>query len=153
MLYNVRCFLSNIPLPCQGALLVGMCSLPTEDRGMVGWVEGVEKATRQALSHPGIRTYGIPIDQHINQITKQRNAQDYIGRSEALSVGRIMCWEAEGKTCEITTLFEVVGGVCLQALDSSRSTTFHKGWNHLHTGLGEPLRICLNNHGPSPDVT
>lgn len=32
------------------------------------------------------------------------------------------------------------------------STTFHKGWNHLHTGLGEPLRICLNNHGPSPDV-
>lgn len=120
MLYNVRCFLSNIPLPCQGALLVGMCSLPTEDRGMVGWVEGVEKATRQALSHPGIRTYGIPIDQHINQITKQRNAQDYIGRSEALSVGRILCWEAEGKTCEITTLFEVVGGVWLEALDSSR---------------------------------
>ena len=29
---------------------------------------------------------------------------------------------------------------------------FHKGWNHLHTGLGEPLRICLNNHGPFPDV-
>jgi len=120
MLYNVRCFLSNIPLPCQGALLVGMCSLPTEDHGMVGWVEGAEKATRQALSHPGIRTYGIPIDQHINQITKQRNAQDYIGRSEALSVGRILCWEAEGKTCEITTLFEVVGGVWLEALDSSR---------------------------------
>lgn len=77
---------------------------------MVGW-EGVENATSQALS--GIRTYGIPIDQHINQITKQRNAQDYIGRSEALSVGRILSWEAEGKTCEITTLF--AGGVWLEA--------------------------------------
>ena len=97
-------FFLNIPLPCAGALLVGMCSLPTEDCGMflVGSVEGVEKATqklkgwihwqaRQAFVSmlPGIRTYGIPIDQHINQITKQRNAQDYIGRSEALSVGRI----------------------------------------------------------------
>ena len=28
------------------------------------------------------RTYGIPIDQNINQITKQRNAQDYISSSE-----------------------------------------------------------------------
>ena len=28
------------------------------------------------------RTYGIPIDQNTNQITKQRNAQDYISSSE-----------------------------------------------------------------------
>ena len=33
-----------------------------------------------------LRTYGIPIDQHINQITKQRNAQDYIDRAQSVMI-------------------------------------------------------------------
>lgn len=33
-----------------------------------------------------LRTYGIPIDQNINQITKQRNAQDYINRAQSVMI-------------------------------------------------------------------
>ena len=164
-------FFFNIPLPCAGALLVGMCSLPTEDCGMflVGWVEGVEKAiqklkgwihwqARQAFVSmlPGIRTYGIPIDQHINQITKQRNAQDYIGRSEALSVGRIWVGKLNERHVTWNLLLRWLGEFDLK-LPSSQyaSTTFHKGWNHSLHGLGAVFfwgGICLKNHGLSPNV-
>ena len=38
-------------------------------------------APRFGTPPPAPRTYGIPIDQNINHITKQRNAQDYISSS------------------------------------------------------------------------